>query len=133
MKIKEITNAQDQLDLLRVIIDNTWNAIRQQAQVQANQKATQASKPKAPKQPKKAPYVTPPKPLPKPNPIQQKAKLQLPPNQNNLGTPKQAADKSASERSPEEMRMFMNYLKGEKIKTPQMNQNQGFIPDQQPK
>ena len=129
MKIKEITNAQDQLDLLRVIIDNTWSAIRQQAQIQANQKATQASKPKAPKQPKKAPYANPPKPLPKPNPIQQRAKPQLPPNQNNPGAPKQVADKSAPARSPEEMRMFMNYLKGEKVKTPQMNQNQGLLPN----
>lgn len=129
MKIKEITNAQDQLDLLRVIIDNTWSAIRQQAQVQANQKATQASKPKMLKLPKKAPYATPPKPLPKPNPIQQKAKPQLPPNQNKLGTQNQGVNKSVPARSPEEMRMFMNYLKGEKVKTPQMNQNQGLLPN----
>ena len=118
------------MDLLRVIIDNTWSAIRQQAQVQANQKATQASKPKAPKPPKKAPYAAPPKPLPKAKPIQQKAKAQLPPNQNNLGAPKQVVDKSAPARSPEEMRMFMNYLKGERVKTPQTNQNQGFSPNQ---
>lgn len=130
MKIKEITNAQDQLDLLRVIIDNTWSAIRQQAQVQANQKATQSSKPKAPKLPKKAPYVAPPKPLPKPNPIQQKAKPQLPSNQSSIGAPKQGLDKSAPVRSPEEMRMFMNHLRGEKVKTPQVNQNLGFLPDQ---
>lgn len=130
MKIKEITNAQDQLDLLRVIIDNTWSAIRQQAQIQANQKATQASKPKALKQPKKAPYAAPSKPLPQPKPIQQKAKPQLPPNQNNIGTPKQGLDKSAPARSPEEMRIFMNYLKGEKAKTHQVNHNQGFIPNQ---
>ena len=130
MKIKEITNAQDQLDLLRVIIDNTWSAIRQQAQVQANQKAKQTSKPKAPKPPKKAPYAATPKPLPKPNPIQQKTKPQLPPNQANLGAPKQGVNKSEPVRSPEEMRMFMNYLKGEKAKTHQVNQNQGFIPNQ---
>ena len=40
MKIKEITNAQDQLELLRTIIDNTWTSIKQQADTQARQAST---------------------------------------------------------------------------------------------
>jgi hypothetical protein len=41
MKIKEVTNPEEQLGLLRVIIDNTWSAIKQQADAQARQKAAQ--------------------------------------------------------------------------------------------
>ena len=43
----EIANAQDQLDLLRLIIDNTWSAIRQQANAQAKHQASKAAVPKA--------------------------------------------------------------------------------------
>jgi len=71
MKIKEVTNPEEQLGLLRVIIDNTWSAIKQQADSQARQKVAQPtpkSKPKAPKAPKPAPYAAMPKPLPKPRP-----------------------------------------------------------------
>lgn len=73
MKIYEITNAQEQLGLLKVIIDNTWSAIKQQADAQRLQKANKPkSKPsyKAPKQ-----HATPqakqtiPKKI---NPVQQK-------------------------------------------------------------
>jgi len=79
MRIDEITSAQDQLALLRLIIDNTWSAIKQQADAQSRQ---QASKPRAakatlPKLPKSAPYATKPAPLPKPIVTpQQQAKLQ---------------------------------------------------------
>ncbi len=132
MKIKEITNAQDQLDLLRVIIDNTWTAIKQQADSQARQNAAQP--PKAPKSKsiKKGPYAPPPKPLPKPTQQVAQPKLGKPAlNQSprdNLGAPKQTASKLAPLRSPEEMRMYMDYLKGDKSKTAQMNQNQGLLP-----
>jgi hypothetical protein len=71
MKIKEVTNPEEQLGLLRVIIDNTWSAIKQQADAHARQKAAQpATKPqvKAPKVPRAAPYSAMPKPLPKPKP-----------------------------------------------------------------
>ncbi len=133
MKIKEITNAQDQLDLLRVIIDNTWTAIKQQADVQAKQKVAQPAKPQKVKPIKKAPYAAQPKPLPKPAtqtpPPPPQSKLSQPPR-NNLGAPKQTASKTAPVRSPEEMRMFMDYLKGDKPKTAQMIQNQGFMPNQ---
>jgi hypothetical protein len=72
MKIKEVTNPEEQLGLLRVIIDNTWSAIKQQADTHAKQKVAQpASKPKAksPKAPKPAPYAAMPKQLPKPKPL----------------------------------------------------------------
>jgi outer membrane biosynthesis protein TonB len=71
MKVKEVTNPEEQLGLLRVIIDNTWSAIKQQADAQARQKASQpASKPKVKtsKPAKQAPYASKPKPLPKPKP-----------------------------------------------------------------
>lgn len=38
MKMFEVTNAQDKLDLLRLIIDNTWTAIRQEAEAEAKRK-----------------------------------------------------------------------------------------------
>lgn len=72
MKIKEVTNPEEQLGLLRVIIDNTWSAIKQQADTQARQKVAQPppkSKAKSPKAPKPAPYAAMPKPLPKPRPL----------------------------------------------------------------
>ncbi len=131
MKIKEITNAQDQLDLLRVIIDNTWTAIKQQADVQAKQNAVQPVRPPKAKAIKKAPYAAPPKPLPKPKQQVAQPKLAKPvnhPSRDNLGAPKQVASKSKPLRSPEEMRIFMDYLKGEKSKTAQTNQNQAHLP-----
>jgi hypothetical protein len=69
MKIKEVTNPEEQLGLLRVIIDNTWSAIKQQADAQARQKVAQPapkSKAKSSKAPKPAPYAAMPKQLPKP-------------------------------------------------------------------
>jgi len=72
MKIKEVTNPEEQLGLLRVIIDNTWSAIKQQADTQARQKAAQTapkSKAKSPKALKPAPSAAIPKPLPKPRPL----------------------------------------------------------------
>lgn len=47
MRLNEFTNAQEQLALLRIIIDNTWQAIEQQAVQQARAAAERAaSKPK---------------------------------------------------------------------------------------
>lgn len=39
MRLHEFTDAKEQLALLRLIIDNTWTAIAQQARVQDSQKA----------------------------------------------------------------------------------------------
>jgi hypothetical protein len=114
MKIKEVTNAQDQLDLLRVIIDNTWSAIKQQADTEARQRAAKAvkTKPKVVKAPKKPPYAPQPKPLPRP------------PQQ--LAQPKQVAQKPAILRTPDELKVFQDYLMGEKSKTALPSQNRNF-------
>ena len=69
MRISEIANAEEQVGLLKIIMDKTWEAIasqqRQKVQ-QAQQKA--ASKPRAvkPRNPK-APYAPPPPKLPSPH------------------------------------------------------------------
>ena len=41
MRLNEFANAQAQLDLLRIIIDNTWSAIAQQAEQQKRAQAAQ--------------------------------------------------------------------------------------------
>ena len=114
MKIKEVTNPEEQLGLLRVIIDNTWSAIKQQADTEARQRAAKAvkTKPKVVKAPKKPPYAPQPKPLPKP------------PQQ--LAQPKQVAPKPATVRTPDELKAFQDYLKGEKSKTALPSQNRNF-------
>jgi hypothetical protein len=106
MKIKEVTNPEEQLGLLRVIIDNTWSAIKQQAA-----KAVK-TKPKVVKAPKKPPYAPQPKPLPKP------------PQQ--LAQPKQVAPKPATVRTSDELKAFQDYLRGEKSKTALPSQNRNF-------
>ena len=72
MRINEIASAEEQLGLLRIIIDNTWQAVKQQADSEARQKATQTKPSKAKSVPKAkpAPMAAPPKPLPKPKPNQ---------------------------------------------------------------
>lgn len=54
MRINEFTDAKEQLALLRLIVDNTWSAIAQQAKAQDAQKAATASTAKAIKKPAKA-------------------------------------------------------------------------------
>ena len=85
MRINEIANAQEQLELLRLIIDNTWTAIKQQADAQARQQATKprTTKPKAAKQAIRIPTPPKPKPIPKPTltPQQQAKHQQLQQNQ----------------------------------------------------
>ena len=72
MRIKEITDAQGQLELLRTVIDNTWGAISQQAEqerrAEAERKAQAKLKPRSRKA-VKAPYASPPPPLKKPKPL----------------------------------------------------------------
>ena len=70
--MNEIASAEEQLGLLRLIIDNTWTAIKQQADAEARQKASQPKPVKVKTVPKvkPAPMAAPPKPLPKPKPIQ---------------------------------------------------------------
>jgi len=48
MRLSEFASAEEQLGLLRIIIDNTWTAIKQQADVQARASASKKlQKPKA--------------------------------------------------------------------------------------
>lgn len=76
MRIYEITNPEDQLALLKMIMDNTWAAISRQPKTNAPAfKATPATplkkaiKTKSITKSKKAPYAAAPKPLPKPKPL----------------------------------------------------------------
>ena len=46
MKINEITNANDILALWKLISDNTWMAVQQQAEKQARERAEQEVKSK---------------------------------------------------------------------------------------
>lgn len=66
MRIFEITSPEEQLGLLRLIIDNTWSAIASQAQ-QHRQNAAPRQAPSAPKadeKPKRKDKVATPKKLP---------------------------------------------------------------------
>ena len=69
MRIFEIASAEDQLALWKLISDNVWTAISQQARTEAQQKAAAAAKsrinPKKAKKPKK-PVRVPVVPKPKP-------------------------------------------------------------------
>jgi len=106
MKIKEVTNPEEQLGLLRVIIDNTWSAIKQQADAHARQKATQPTpKPKAKtlKAPKPAPYAAMPKQLPKPKalyPSNSQHKPQSTSNPVNKQSHKPAQSNMGAQRLP---------------------------------
>jgi hypothetical protein len=53
MKINEIVNAEDVLALWKLISDNTWSAIQQQAEQEAREKAEQAAKTKTTKSAKR--------------------------------------------------------------------------------
>ena len=71
MRIFEIASAEEQLALWKLISDNVWTTISQQARTEAQQKAAAAAKsrlkPKKPKKLKKPPRApAPPKPKPKP-------------------------------------------------------------------
>jgi hypothetical protein len=73
MKIHEITSAEEQLGLLRIIIDNTWGAIKQQAEAERLQKANKPKSKPAYKNPKQHPIPQPKVAIPKSaSPIQNK-------------------------------------------------------------
>ena len=78
MRIYEITNPEDQLALLKMIMDNTWAAISRQpktmtpmAKAAPEVSLRKPVKTKATPKPKKAPYAAAPKPLPKPKHLAQ--------------------------------------------------------------
>lgn len=69
MKINEITNASDILALWKLISDNTWAALKQQAEAEAREKAEKAAKSKSTKGNKRAGVRrSAPIALPKPKP-----------------------------------------------------------------
>jgi hypothetical protein len=119
----EIANAEDQLGLLRIIMNNTWSAISQQASTQAKQKAAEASKPKAktPKAPKPKAVRLPQRPTPSPVPQQARSMQSVvtkptvtkPVPQSKTIAPSKPKSPTINTRSPEEQRMFQAYLRGE--------------------
>lgn len=126
MRMYEIANAEDQLGLLRVIMNNTWSAISQQASAQAKQKVTQASKPKAkapktPKIPKPKAVSLPQRAMPAPvaKPVQAvPQKVAKPVTQSKTIAPSQPKSPATTgptinTKSPQELKMFRDYLRGE--------------------
>ena len=108
----EISNAQDQLALLRLIMDNTWVAIQQQANAQQPpKKAKPAIKAKTPAKPVKGSYSPPPKPFPQPtassasqkqpvNQPQTPLKKNTPQNQQGLSTSERMSSSGAPKQLP---------------------------------
>lgn len=69
MKINEITNATDILALWKLISDNTWMAVQQQAENQARERGEQAAKSKSTKGKKRAGVqISAPRAVSKPKP-----------------------------------------------------------------
>jgi hypothetical protein len=82
MKINEITNAEDILALWKLISDNTWLAVQQQAEQQAREKAERAAKTKSTKGSKRGVGRKPPRiAVSKPKPPAVPATPQAKPNE----------------------------------------------------
>ena len=122
MRMYEIANAEDQLGLLQIIMNNTWSAISQQASTQVKQKAAEASKPKTkvPKAPKPKAVKLPQRPTPSPIPQQARPAQSAitkpavkPAPQSKTIAPSKPKSPTITTRSPEEQRMFQAYLRGE--------------------
>lgn len=126
MRMYEIADAEDQLGLLQVIMNNTWSAISQQASVQAKQKAAQASKPKV-KAPK-ASRIPKPKAAKLPQragtaPVAQQTRpvqqiVAKPVSQAKIIAPAKSKPSTITgptitTKSPEDLKMFRDYLRGE--------------------
>ena len=91
MRLFEFTNAEEQLALLRTIIDNTWRAIEQQAQQQrqaaSETKTKTASKPRKGKGSKEAKSITPPRSRSAPPPSPAQPVKNLPTNTKPISPP----------------------------------------------
>ena len=109
MRLNEFADAEAQLALLRIIIDNTWTAISQQAEQQKRLDAVRQSqaklkprakklgkstsiriptpKPSPPKQPQSPLAKQPPSPIDKPNPNALNAVKPLSPTNPQLNQP----------------------------------------------
>ena len=91
MKIKEFANAEDTLALWRVISDNTWAAVAQQAEAEAKQKAERAAARKSAS--KRGSGRSTAKPIP--------PKRLPPPLQHVTAPVAKADDKTTSEKKPQ--------------------------------
>ena len=88
MRINEIANAQEQVALLKLIMDKTWEALATQARQQAEQKAAQPiskAKPKAVKPAPKPPMAPAPKKLPIPKVQPSTQQKQVAPQMSRVG------------------------------------------------
>ncbi len=77
MRLFEIASAEEQMALLKLIMDKTWEALTTQQRQQAQQKATAKPKP-AKLRSTKAPYAPQAPKLPAPNKPLQQAKARVP-------------------------------------------------------
>lgn len=76
MRLFEIASAEEQMALLKLIMDKTWEALTTQQRQQAQQKATPKPKPAKARSPK-VPYAPPPPKLAKPR-VNPQAKQPVP-------------------------------------------------------
>jgi len=101
MLIHEVTNAEDQLKLLKRIIDSTWSAIAAEAAAEAAAKQQRAAAAAA--KPRKSPKVQPkrrtaPKAIvSKPNTQTQAQRTAVQPNQSHSAQPNQAVTTDAAQ------------------------------------
>ena len=90
VRLYEFTNAEDQLKLLRLIIDNTWSAISKEAEQEKAHKAMNAQRSKMrPKKISKGKSISIPLPSVKPPP-----KVVKSPPSNTLDNPKKSLAKN---------------------------------------
>jgi hypothetical protein len=133
MRIHEIASAEEQIALLKLIMDKTWEALTTQKRQQASQLNTKASpKPKTLAKSKvtKTPYTPPPLPKPQQKPLAKRAPQNSSPT---LTASTSSTIKPMPPRTPLEMKVFQDHLRGVAGKTNQTNQNQGAITNQQSK
>jgi hypothetical protein len=106
MRLYEFANAEEQLALLRTIIDNTWTAIAQQAaeqqRAEAQRKSQAKLKPRGKKRGKGGKVRIPNTPSPPPKKPNANAKLQVPypPNQPTQAYPNAVAQHPAAYPKP---------------------------------
>jgi hypothetical protein len=119
MRLHEFANAEEQLALLRTILDNTWSAIAQQAEQEkradAERKAQAKLKPRAKKSSKgtsiRIPTPPPPTPIKPPAPIdKQPTPASSKPNPNFISTPKDIPSTNPQLKQQQSIAMNNPYL-----------------------
>lgn len=110
MRINEIASAEEQLALWKLISDNIWTAVSQQAEAERRQRAEKAAQAKL--KPKiggkrggrkslpPPPHITPPPPLKKPPPPHTKTEVGKQPSQQMGGGMKQPQAITATPQQP---------------------------------